>query len=112
MNIVLSLPTYTHKKRRHLKFGEETHTFSVKLPKETIEKIRERKLDMGQIVYDIVEQNLNPYEKNLSLSDDIGLGMLSKLVNLMIDRNITAPKGFFTTAEEMVLSKVATEEGL
>lgn len=81
----------------------------MKLPSGTIEKIRERKLDMGQIVYDIVEQDLNPYGKNQSVDNDIGLALLAKMVKLMIDQDITAPEGFFTPTEETALGMIDTE---
>lgn len=82
----------------------------MKLPNDTIEKIRERQLDMGQIVYDIVERNLNPYKNEESIDNDIGITLLSKLVTLMVDHNVTAPKGFFTATEEVALRGVPMGE--
>ena len=106
----MTLPTYTHEKRRHLKFGEKTQTFSVKLPLGTIEKIKERQLDMGRTIYDMVERNLNPYSVGTPAKDDIVFTLVNKLVKLMINKEVTAPDGFFTPTEEAALLKVAREE--
>ena len=80
----------------------------MKIPKGTIAKIRERQLDMGQIIYDMVEQGLTPYGKDLP--NDIGLALLTKLVRLMVENDVKAPEDYFTVTEETALRKILTEE--
>ena len=87
------------------KFGKKTRQFSVRLPEETIERIKKEQIDTGQILYDVIERGKSPYKEDMP--HDIGPPLMRKLVTLMIKNKIVAPDGYFSLPEIEVIKKVA-----
>lgn len=104
----MTLPTYNSNDRRQRRFGEKTKTFSVKIPETTIQKIRDRNLDMPKIIFDMVEQDLNPYGGGTANTTPNGL--CRKLVSLMREFKVDASHISFTQAERDLVSQIVQEE--
>lgn len=94
------------KSRPPLKFGKETRQFSVRLPIDTIEKIKGERIDTGQILFDVIERGMDPYGKPVPVHD-IDPALTEKLIELMMDNNVTAPEGYFTDTETKVIMDIA-----
>lgn len=90
------------------KFGKETRQFSIRLPIDTIKKIKGEKIDTGQILYDVIERGYDPYGDKPP-KRDIFSTLLRKFVQLMIDNSVKAPEDFFTDTEEKAVMKIAKE---
>ena len=90
------------KSRPPLKFGKETRQFSVRLPIDTIEKIKGERIDTGQILFDVIERGMDPYGKPMPVHD-VGPVLTKKLIELMMENSITAPEGYFTDTETKVI---------
>lgn len=101
----MTLPTYGGLGRPS-KFGKKTKTFNIRLPVETIEKIRKQNIDTGRIVYDIVEGGKNPYAEQTP-DYEIGPTLLNKLVALMMNEDVVAPEGYFTETEIKSIKQIA-----
>lgn len=108
-----NLPSFKESKRP-LKFGEKTRQYSIRIPPSTVSKIKERKLDISQIVYDVVEKGLDPYsDKEVVETRDVTnvyfKSLSHKLVQLMINRKIDASDVEFLPEERALVMKIAKE---
>lgn len=79
----------------------------MKLPIHVIEKIREKRIDVGQIVFDIIENELDPYSINL-IGDQ---GLLRKLILVFMELEINTNETnvIFNKEELAYISKTAQE---
>ena len=108
-----NLPSFKESKRP-LKFGEKTRQYSIRIPPSTVLKIKDRKLDISQIVYDVVEKGLDPYSNDgaVETRDVTNVyfeSLCHKLVGLMINRKIDATDIEFMPEERALVMKIAKE---
>jgi len=77
---------------------------SVRLPKSMAQRIKDENWDLGQFIFNIVSTGRVPI-----ISDDMGSGLVKKLVFLMIENAVVAGEGAFTPAEEHIIRSIAEE---
>lgn len=109
------LPRYKHENRSS-KYGKKTKTYSFKLPIETIGKIRKRKVDVGQMVYDVIEKDVDPRlfvgtKDNDNEATKVTKSLLEKLVVTFVEQRekIEFPNELLTSEEKTLMRRVAQE---
>lgn len=105
----MGIPTYTSKKRRHMKFNEATEPYAVRLPKSVISIIKENDWDIGQLIFNIVNDGLTPSTEEPK--HPVVRSVAKKIIQLMIEHEIQAPEGMFTAREESIIITLAEEAG-
>jgi len=93
-----------------LKFGKPTRQFSVRLPIDTIDRIKSEGIDAGQILYDVIEDGKSPYSQPSTVDKDEMSAITTKLVQLMIDNEVKAPENFFTSGEVGLITLIVEEK--
>lgn len=74
---------------------------SFRLPVSMAQSIKDNNWDLGQFVYNFLKSG------NLPTTNDVGPGLLGKMVALMMNENVVAPTNFFTENEEHIIRQVA-----
>ena len=89
------------------KYGEPTRTYSVRLPDRIIETIQDGKIDVGQLIYDIINGGLDPYTS--TQADNNHWLLLKKLVTVFIEKEVDASETSFTPEEQTTIKQLAGE---
>ena len=74
---------------------------SFRLPITMAQRIKDNNWDLGQFVFNFIKDG------SLPTTDDIGPGLLDKMVALMMNENVVAPTNFFTDTEVHIIRQVA-----
>ena len=90
-----------------LKFGRPTKQFSVRLPIDIIDRIKDEEIDAGTILFNAIEYGQTPSDEPVY---DKGPVIVKKLVQLMIEQEVVAPEGFFDESDIVIIQKIARGE--
>ena len=91
----------------------ETGVHAIRVPLETIEKIKQENIDVGQLVYDVIEKGMNPYKSGVpNPGNNLPLKtILKKIIKVFVLEKVNAKKyeKEFQPDELQYISSVARE---